>query len=122
MSTEKDQPKGVRIKGDRELARAPANKTTRTVDWEGLLAGISRGKTMLEYGANRTIYRQGEPADSLFFIQRGKVKQAVTSKQGKEAIVALLADGDIFGEGCLAAQPLRIGTATAITDCTLVKV
>ena len=92
------------------------------VDWEALLARFSRGKTVLEYGANRVIYRQGDPADSVYFIRRGKVKQAVTSKQGNEAIVAIMGDSDFFGEGCLAGRLLRIGTATAITDCTLVKI
>jgi CRP/FNR family cyclic AMP-dependent transcriptional regulator len=101
---------------------AKAKEKAQLVDWEALLAGISRGKTVLEYGANRTIYRQGDPADSVFFIRRGKVQHAVTSQQGKEAIVALLGEGDFFGEGGLAGQPLRIATATAITDCTLVKI
>ena len=101
---------------------ATAKEKAQLVDWEALLAGISRGKTVLEYGANRTIYRQGDPADSVFYVRRGKVQHAVTSQQGKEAIVALLGDGDFFGEGGLAGQPLRIATATAITDCTLVKI
>jgi CRP-like cAMP-binding protein len=101
---------------------AKAKEKAQLVDWEALLAGISRGKSVLEYGANRTIYRQGDPADSVFYVRRGKVQHAVTSQQGKEAIVALLGDGDFFGEGGLAGQPLRIATATAITDCTLVKI
>ncbi len=98
------------------------NKKIKPVDWEPFLAGISRGKTVLEYGANRTIFWQGEPADSVFYLRRGKVKLAVTSQQGKEAIVAILGDGDFFGEGCLAGQPLRIATATAMTDCTLARI
>ena len=101
---------------------AAAKEKARLVDWEALLVGVSHGKTVLEYGANHTIYRQGDPADSVFFLRRGKVKHAVTSKQGKEAIVALLGAGDFFGEGSLAGRPLRIGTATAMTDCTLVKI
>jgi CRP-like cAMP-binding protein len=122
MSIQKSQPKGVRAKGNGELTRAPANEMTHSFDWETLLAGISRGKTVLEYGANRTIYHQGDGADAVFFIRQGKVKHGVTSQQGKEAIVAILGNGDFFGEGCLAGRPLRIGTATAITDCTLVKI
>jgi CRP/FNR family cyclic AMP-dependent transcriptional regulator len=101
---------------------ATVKEKAQLVDWEALLAGISRGKTVLEYGANRIIYRQGDPADSVFYLRRGKVQHAVTSPQGKEAIVALLGEGDFFGEGGLAGQPLRIATATAITDCTLVKI
>ena len=101
---------------------AKAKEKAQLVDWEALLAGISRGKTVLEYGANRTIYHQGDPADSVFYVRRGKVKHGVTSKQGKEAIVAILGAGDFFGEGCLAGRPLRIATAIATTDCTLVKI
>jgi CRP-like cAMP-binding protein len=97
-------------------------KKTQPVDWEPFLAGISQGKTVLEYGANRTVFWQGDPADSVFYLRRGKVKLAVTSQQGKEAIVAILGDGEFFGEGCLAAQPLRIATATALTDCTLARI
>ena len=99
-----------------------ANNKTQPVDWEAFLSGFSHGKTVIEYGANRTIYNQGDPADSVFYVRRGKVKHAVTSQQGKEAIVAILGAGDFFGEGGLAGQPLRIATATATTDCTLVKI
>jgi CRP-like cAMP-binding protein len=91
-------------------------------DWEFLLAKMSYGKTIAETDKKRNIFRQGDPADSVFFLRRGKVKLAVTSKQGKEAIVAILEAGDFFGEGCLAGQPLRMATATAMTDCTLVRI
>jgi CRP-like cAMP-binding protein len=97
-------------------------KKSQLVDWEPFLAGISKGKTVIEYGANRTIFSQGEPADSVFYLRRGKVKFAVTSQQGKEAIVAILDAGEFFGEGCLAGQLLRIATANAMTDCTLVRI
>jgi len=62
----------------------PNNKKIKSVDWEPFLAGISRGKAELEYGANRTIFWQGEPADSVFYLRHGKVKLAVTSQQGNE--------------------------------------
>ena len=87
-----------------------------------MLGGISRGKTVLECGANRTIYVQGDPADSVWYLRHGGVKLAVTSQQGKEAIVSVLGDNEFFGEGCLAGQPLRISTASAVTDCTLYRV
>src|SRR3989442_966813 len=95
-----------------------ARKKNQPVDWETFLARISVGKTIAEYGANRNIFGQGQPADSVFYLQRGKVRLSVTSEQGKEAIVAILGAGEFFGEGCLAGQPLRISTATAMTDCT----
>ena len=98
------------------------NRKTQPVDWEVLLNGIFRGKTVIECGAGRNIFRQGQPADSLFYLRRGKVKLSVTSQQGKEAIVAILSAGEFLGEGCLAGQLLRISTAVAMTDCTLDKI
>ena len=92
------------------------------VDWESVLAGTFRGKTALEHGSGRRIFRQGDPADSLFYLRSGKVKLAVTSTEGKEAIVAILGSGEFFGEGCLAGQPLRMATAIALTDCTLDRI
>ena len=98
------------------------HKKNQHVDWEPFLAGISSAKTAIEYGPNRNIFSQGDPADSVFYLRRGEVKLTVTSKQGREAIVAVLGDGEFFGEGCLAAQRLRIATATAMTDCTLARI
>jgi CRP/FNR family transcriptional regulator, cyclic AMP receptor protein len=98
------------------------DKKSQPVDWEFLLAGITHGKTVIEYGANRNIFRQGQLANSLFYLRRGKVKLGVTSKDGKEAIIALLGAGEFFGEGCLAGQQLRMSTATAMTDCTLFRI
>jgi len=92
------------------------------VDWEALLNGIFRGKTVIEYGKDRNIFSQGNPADSLFYIRRGKVKLTVISQEGKEAIIAILDPGEFFGEGCLTGQPLRMATAVAMTDCTLDKI
>jgi CRP/FNR family transcriptional regulator, cyclic AMP receptor protein len=99
-----------------------ANQKQQPVDWEALLAGINGGKTVIEYTANRVIYRQGEPADSIFYLRRGQVKLTVTSQQGKEAIVAILGAGEFFGEGCLAGQLLRVSTSIAITDCNFVRI
>ncbi|MBZ5561013.1 MAG: Crp/Fnr family transcriptional regulator [Acidobacteriia bacterium] len=99
-----------------------ARKKAQSSDWDLLLTKLPSGKTVTETERKRHVYRQGDPADSVFFLQRGKVKLAVTSKQGKEAIVAILDAGEFFGEGCLAGQPLRMGTATAMTDCVLVRI
>jgi CRP-like cAMP-binding protein len=99
-----------------------ANRKNPPVDWAAFLAGISHGKAVLEYGANRTIFAQGDPADSVWYLHKGKVKLAVTSQQGKEAIVTVLGGNEFFGEGCLAGQPLRISTAMAVTDCTLYRI
>jgi CRP/FNR family cyclic AMP-dependent transcriptional regulator len=111
MARENNQPHG-----------RTGNKKSQPVDWEALLASIPGGQTVMEYGANRKIFRQGEPANSVFYLRQGKVKLAVTSKQGKEAIVAILDAGEFFGEGCLAGQQLRVSTATAMADCTLARI
>ena len=111
MARRKSQPKAV-----------AANNYKPPVDWAAFLGGISSGKTVLEYGEDRIIYRQGEPADSIFYIRRGKVKRTVASEQGKEAIVAILGGDEFFGEGFLAGQPLRISTAIAVSDCSLYRI
>ncbi len=97
-----------------------ANMRCPVVDWSVSLSGIPELR-VLEYGASRTVYWEGDSADSVLFLQRGKLKLSVTSKQGKEAIIAILDDGDFFGEGCLIGQPLRMATATALTDCSLIR-
>jgi CRP-like cAMP-binding protein len=99
-----------------------AEKKEGPVDWETLLNGVFRGKTIIELGMDRKVFRQGQPADSLFYLQRGKVKLTVISQQGKEAIIAILSAGEFFGEECLAGQLLRMATAVALTDCTLDKI
>ncbi len=99
-----------------------ARKKIQPADWESLLTEVSYGKSITKTERKRRIFRQGDPADAVFFLIHGRVKLAVTSKQGKEAIVAILDPGDFFGEGCLAGQPLRMATAIAMTDCTLVRI
>jgi CRP/FNR family transcriptional regulator, cyclic AMP receptor protein len=99
-----------------------AIKKSEPVNWEALLTGITRGKTVVEYGADRRIFDQGQPADSIFYVRKGKVKLSVISKQGKEAIVATLSPGDFLGEGCLAGQPFRMSTATSVIDCSLFRI
>ena len=98
-----------------------ASRKSRLIDWGALLAGISMGENPVAYRANSEIFQQGQPADSLLYLRRGKVKLTVISKHGKEALVAMLSAGEFFGEGCLAGQQLRMATATAMTACTLDK-
>ena len=76
-------------------------------------AGLS--KKIVNFAPSEIIFSQGDPGDSVMYIQRGGVKLSVLSKAGREAVVAMLGPGDFFGEGCLAGQPVRIGSATAIT-------
>jgi CRP-like cAMP-binding protein len=123
MTPRKSPPeKVVKPNGKGKPTLATANEEIQHVDWPAFLGGISPGKTVLEYGANRTIFVQGDPADSVWYLQRGEVKLAVTSQQGKEAIVSILGDNEFFGDGCLAGQLLRIATATAVSDCTLYRI
>ena len=122
MTPQKNPPEVVRPDRKGKPTPATAIEKPPSVDWAAFLGGISRGKTVLEYGANRTIFVQGDPGDSVWYLQRGEVKLAVTSQQGKEAIVSVLGDNEFFGEGCLAGQPLRLATATALTDCTLYRI
>src|ERR1035441_6722511 len=119
---QKSQPKVVKANGKGKRTLAAANGKAQPVDWAPFLAGFSHGKTVLEYGPNRAIFVQGDPADSVWYLRQGEVKLAVTSQQGKEAIVSILGDNEFFGEGCLACQPLRISTAIAVSDCTLYRV
>jgi CRP/FNR family cyclic AMP-dependent transcriptional regulator len=83
-------------------------------------AGIAR--KIVEYGRAEVIFTQGEACDTVLYIQRGGVKLSVRSKTGREAVVAMLGPGDFFGEGCLAGQSVRMGTATAITSSTILLV
>ena len=124
MTSQHTPPKVVRANGNGKgkSALATANTKTQVVDWAEFLAGVSRGKTVLEYGASRVIFVQGDAADSVWYLQKGEVKLAVTSRQGKEAIVSVLGANEFFGEGCLSGQPLRISTATAVTDCSLYRI
>jgi CRP/FNR family transcriptional regulator, cyclic AMP receptor protein len=84
------------------------------------LATVDGGRTIMTYGKNQAIFSQGEAADSVFYIREGKVKVTVRSDQGKEAVVALHGKGDFFGEGCLNGQPLRLASAAAMADSTIV--
>lgn len=85
------------------------------------LAKVGAGRTISEYRKNRTIFSQGDAADAVFYIQKGKVKLTVVSKQGKEAVVSILGPEDFFGEACLAGQQHRMSTATALSDCSIVR-
>jgi CRP/FNR family cyclic AMP-dependent transcriptional regulator len=85
------------------------------------LAKVGQGRTIAEYQESQIVFSQSDPADAIFYIQKGKVKLTVVSHNGKEAVVAILGIGDFLGEGCLAAQPLRMATATAMSDCSVVR-
>jgi CRP/FNR family cyclic AMP-dependent transcriptional regulator len=83
-------------------------------------AGVA--KKIVEYRRSEVIFTQGDPCDHVLYIQKGSVKLSVLSKAGREAVVAILGQGEFFGEGCLAGQPVRVGSATATTDSTILLV
>jgi CRP/FNR family transcriptional regulator, cyclic AMP receptor protein len=89
---------------------------------QAYLESTGVAKTVLKYGRGETIFTQGDPCDHVMYIQSGGVKLSVLSKTGREAVVAMLGPGDFFGEGCLAGQPFRMGSATAITPSTIMHV
>src|SRR5581483_4761601 len=83
-------------------------------------AGVAR--TIVQYSRGETIFTQGDLCEHVMYIQSGGVKLSVLSKTGREAVVAMLGPGDFFGEGCLAGQPFRMGSATAITPSAILRV
>jgi CRP/FNR family transcriptional regulator, cyclic AMP receptor protein len=86
------------------------------------LSKANGGRTLAKYAVKQNIYEQGDPAGSVFYIETGTVKLAVTSEQGKEAIVAILKANDFFGEGCLNGETARLSTATALTGCAITQI
>jgi CRP/FNR family transcriptional regulator, cyclic AMP receptor protein len=85
------------------------------------LTKANGGKTIVKCRNKETVYVQGDPADAVFYIQAGRVKLTVVSYQGREAVIAILGAGEFFGEGCLAGQPLRMASATALSDCSFMR-
>jgi CRP/FNR family cyclic AMP-dependent transcriptional regulator len=86
------------------------------------LAHGGKGRSISKYRKNAVVFSQGEPADAVFFVQKGKVKVGVVSNRGKEAVVSILGPGDFFGEGSVAGQALRIATVAAMTDAVIVRI
>src|SRR2546425_1192157 len=106
------------------LARPPAMATKRRppFDPKSFLAKIGEGRTISKYRKGQIVFSQGDPADAVFYVQKGKVKVAVVSDQGKEAVVAILGADEFCGEGCLAGQPRRISTVTEMIGTTRSRV
>ena len=91
-------------------------------DAKGYLAKVGNGKTILEFRKDEHVFKQGDVADAVFYIHKGKVKLTVLSEQGKEAVVAILEPGQFFGEGCMNGHKLRISTTTAMDDCLITSI
>jgi CRP/FNR family transcriptional regulator, cyclic AMP receptor protein len=86
------------------------------------LAKVNGGLGLRNYRKDQIVYRQGDPADSVFYIQSGKVKKTVVSEQGKEAVIAILDTGDFFGEGCLTGELLRLATVSSLMNCVIARI
>jgi len=100
----------------------PAPKNGPKFDPQVFLDTIGEGRKALLFPKKQTIFAQGDPADAVFYLRTGKVRLTVVSKGGKEATIGILSDGSFFGEGSLAGQTLRMGSATAITDCAVLRI
>jgi CRP/FNR family transcriptional regulator, cyclic AMP receptor protein len=101
--------------------RAIKSKSIARFDLKSFLAETGKGRTLVDFQKNQRVFLQGEPADAIFYIHKGKIKLTVVSKQGKEAVVAILGAGDFFGEGCLAGQSLRMASATSMSECSIMR-
>jgi CRP/FNR family transcriptional regulator, cyclic AMP receptor protein len=98
-----------------------AKKSKPKFDPEAFLAKADGGVTISKYGKGQVVFNQGDPADCVFYIREGRVKIAVVSAQGKEAVVAFLKAGDFIGEGCLTGRPRRVSTARALEDTVITR-
>jgi CRP/FNR family transcriptional regulator, cyclic AMP receptor protein len=101
---------------------AVANKKNRAFDPNTFLATIGDGRKIVTVAKKQLIFAQGDGADAVFYVQKGKVRLTVVSKSGKEATIAIVSEGNFFGEGALAGQLLRMCSAAAMTDCELLRV
>ena len=96
--------------------------TPKRFDPKAFLAGVGEGRSNRLFATGELVYAQGDPADAVFYLRRGKVKLSLLSPRGKEAVIAILGANDFFGEGCLAGQTVRMATATAIAQCSVMRV
>ncbi len=104
--------------------KAPTAPVKKQSDFDPrkFLATIGEGRKVVTFAKKQTIFAQGDAADAVFYIQQGKVRLTVVSKIGKEATLGILSEGQFFGEGSLAGQALRMGSATAMTECELLRI
>ena len=99
-----------------------APKKRRKFDLQTFLSTVDGGRTIATFTKKQRVFAQGDVADAVFYIRKGKMRLSIVSKSGKEATIAILNAGDFFGEGCLTGQPLRMCSASAMTDCTVMRI
>jgi CRP/FNR family cyclic AMP-dependent transcriptional regulator len=106
-----------------EPKEAPVGKPANDeFDAKAFIAKVGAGKTILEFHKNQHVFEQGDVADTVFYLQKGKVKLTVLSEQGKEAVVTIFEPGQFFGEGCMNGHKLRISTTTAMEDSVITSI
>ena len=115
-------PSRKRLREHKQMVRIAAGKNARAFDPNTFLATIGKGRKLVAVQKKQTVYTQGDRADTVFYVQKGKVRLTVLSKAGKEATIGILGERNFFGEGTLAGQLLRMGSAVALTDCDLLRV
>jgi CRP/FNR family cyclic AMP-dependent transcriptional regulator len=103
------------------VARLGTPKPKLPFDPKLFLAKVGTGRAIREYRKKQVIFAQSDPAEAIFYIQKGRVKLTVVSDNGKEAVIAILGTGDFLGEGCLAGRALYLGTAVAMADSSIVR-
>jgi len=118
----RDQQGKARPNGSQAVIAGGLPVIAPIFDPKAFLPKIGKGKTHMVYAKDEKVFSQGDAAQAIFYVQKGKVKLTVVSKQGKEAVIAMLGVGDFFGEGCLAGQPLRMSTVSTITECSIVRI
>jgi CRP/FNR family cyclic AMP-dependent transcriptional regulator len=99
-----------------------AAKKRRKFDLHTFLSTIDGGRTIAQFPKKETFFVQGDSSDAVFYIQKGRVKLTVVAKNGKEATIGILSEGDFFGESCLGGQHLRMCSAAAMTDCVVMRI
>jgi CRP/FNR family cyclic AMP-dependent transcriptional regulator len=99
-----------------------AKKSRASFDPKKFLARVGEGKTIAKYKKDQTVFAQGDVADAVFYIQKGKLKLTVISEQGKEAVIAILGPGHFFGEGCMNGHGVRVATTTAMEECLITRI
>ena len=108
--------------GPSKSQKAASEAAVPAFDAHAFLMSVGAGRVTKKYQAKKTVFRQGDPADAVFYIQEGEVKLTVVSEQGKEGVVAILGEGDFFGEGCLAGQRAHMASAATMTASTIVRI
>jgi CRP/FNR family cyclic AMP-dependent transcriptional regulator len=103
------------------MAKRTAQLKAARFDPKLFLAEAGEGRALTEYQKNQLLFSQGDRADAIFYIRTGKIKLSVVSREGKEAVVAILGTGDFLGEGCLAGQALRMATAVTLSACSIMR-